>query len=847
MGIFSNPSRLSKSTLAQSTLSKVTFWAATATLLSACQSYDYQAKIRYSDDGVPHISAKDYASLGYAVGYDHARENVCTLAEQLINLQSQKSRYHGVGIANKNLLMDIGYKALDLPAKAERDFATLNSTAQDLLSGYSDGFNAQLAERKLPDDLPSACRGAQWVKPITPELLLAYHLDLALLASGRNFTSAIAAAHPPAENLVSMNRVNAKPDLIADLNAENVFTSEGIGSNGWALGKDRVEGAKGALIANPHFPWDGELRFYQQHLTIPGELNINGVGMIGVPGVSVGFNKDLAWTHTVSQSKRFTFYQLELDPKNPMRYRYGKEFRDIRKQAISIDVKQSDGSVEPYEHTLYFSHYGPMLNLSSLSPSLGWSKQSALSYRDANESNTGMLEQWMAMAKASNADEFFEAFNDHQAIPWVNTIMVDKQGVAAYLDGTQVPSLSAKAEAYWRAASQKPALAAMWRDGAGSMILPGSDPAFEWTPTSGARMSGLVPFSEAPSLRRDDYVFNANSSHWLSNLEQPLEGYSIAYGPEQTHRSPRTRFNAQLISDTSKNSLGGRDGKFDFDELKNVFTHNGSLFANELLPQLRQRCHGTQAVSVAGQVVELAETCEALDKWDGLYQLDSQGAHVMREFLAQYRVKGHRDLSDELFANKFDPTNAAFTPAQLAQATSGQADPVLQALARASLRLNSVNIPLDAKLGDIQAVHKAPNQAPIPVTGGYSYEGVFNFAQARANNRGNSELALVDIGSASKAAVATPMRVVSTADGSQASYPVNYGSSFVMALEFNEQGPHAEMFLSYSQGHDPESPHFRDQSDRFSRLEWRPMSFTEKEVAKNTVKVITLNAMKPKP
>jgi len=32
------------------------------------------------------------------------------------------------------------------------------------------------------------------------------------------------------------------------------------------------------------------------------------------PFVNIGFNKDVAWSHTVSTAKRFTLYQLQLVP-----------------------------------------------------------------------------------------------------------------------------------------------------------------------------------------------------------------------------------------------------------------------------------------------------------------------------------------------------------------------------------------------------------------------------------------------------------------------------------------------------------------------------------------------------
>ena len=43
----------------------------------------------------------------------------------------------------------------------------------------------------------------------------------------------------------------------------------------------------------------------------------------------IGFNNDMAWSHTVSTAQRFSFFELTLDENDPFKYRYDDEFRDI--------------------------------------------------------------------------------------------------------------------------------------------------------------------------------------------------------------------------------------------------------------------------------------------------------------------------------------------------------------------------------------------------------------------------------------------------------------------------------------------------------------------------------------
>ena len=60
------------------------------------------------------------------------------------------------------------------------------------------------------------------------------------------------------------------------------------------------------LLANPHFPWEGELRFAEVQLTVPGQFDVYGANLLGLPGIGIGFTDGVAWTHTVSAGKRMT-------------------------------------------------------------------------------------------------------------------------------------------------------------------------------------------------------------------------------------------------------------------------------------------------------------------------------------------------------------------------------------------------------------------------------------------------------------------------------------------------------------------------------------------------------------
>jgi acyl-homoserine-lactone acylase len=188
--------------------------------------------------------------------------------------------------------------------------------------------------------------------------------------------------------------------------------------------------------------------------------------------------------------------------------------------------------------------------------------------------------------------------------------------------------------------------------------------------------------------------------------------------------------------------------------------------------------------------------------------------------LNNFNVRGERILSAELFTTPFDRQQPVNTPTGLRPIEEGVAtndDPILQSLAIAVQRLAVFEIALDARLGDLQYHMKNDERLPIP--GGAAVDGVFNINSSgdiSTSNNGESEV---------------------TADG----YPVAFGASWLMALEFTETGPKAEGLIVYGQSHDPESENYVDQTRLFSEGSWRPIIFTKQEIASDLVETINLS------
>ena len=765
------------------------------------------ALIEYTSYGVPHISADNAKSLYFGQAYAHAKDNMCTLTKEIIGVRSHRALTFGAGSGDSNIAADLAMQVLDVYGQAQAAMETISSEHLEVLTGYANGFNQAVVDKN--GAYPSPCSGdnAYAIPTVSATDLYAYHLYLALYASGAALSGQIASASVP---VVQANAIatSASSTLLSSINAVTAKTHE-LGSNGWALGKDKTESGKGMLLANPHFPWSGATRFVQSQLTIPGELNITGVSFVGVPGILIGFNENLAWTHTVSQSKRFTLYNLTLDPEDATRYLYGEEYRQMSSQEYKVTVLNDDGSTSEVSKTLYASHYGPMI---------GWSNGGAQTYRDANQGNHNMVKQWLAMNKATNLTEFEQAFADFQGIPWVNTIATDKEGNAFYIDGSRTANLHPLVDAGVKSALTNPAtdvasatLQYLWQGGRGQLILDGSNPFYEWIDTGTTPIAGVVPFENAPKLMRSDYVFNANSSPWLTNMSQTLDGLPIIYGPDNSVRSPRTRLNAIMLEEVSANGSSGADGKYSLTELKGVVTSERGMSSELLKSELAQRCNGVSTVTLDQTEVDITAACTVLDNWDGLYKNTSVGAQVFREFLKEFYLVGEAWLSDDLFEVPFNAAQPLATPSGLkikAAEVAANEDPILLALGAALQTLQLANVAMDVPLADIQYAMK--NDERISIPGGIGVDGVFNINKSGTAKVGTN------------------------------GYEVTNGASWVMALEFTDTGPKADAFLTYSQAHDPESEFYADQTRLFSTGNWRPVVFSKEDIANDLVSSETL-------
>lgn len=721
------------------------------------------ATIVRTTHGIPHITAKDWRGIGYGVGYSYAQDNLCMLAEEFVTLRGERSLHFGPEGKNvpgfepiDNLSSDVFFRAnIDLPT-LRRGINRASPEMVQLLDGYILGYNRHL--REIGANAPEACRGKAWLRPIDRDDMLRLLEKQAMLAGSLALLSPVANAAPPATNAPQKT-------------SQNITLPEkhetGFGSNAWGFGSEVTANGRGVLVGNPHFPWNGTSRFYQMHITIPGVIDVMGAGLGGSPLPQIGFNKDVAWTHTVTAARHFTVFELKLAPNDPTSYLIDGKSEKMSMQTISVPMPNG---ASPITRNLYSSKYGPILSLPSAG--LAWNNQNAFAIKDANRFNQRTIGTWVKIAKSRNVGDIQQTVESTLGIPWVNTISADRHGNVFLADVTAVPNVNSQKIADCATPRSAPLAASF-------VLLDGSRNECEWDIAPNTPVAGLMPAKDQAKFLRKDYVANSNDSYWLTNAKIPATPLSPILGAARTERTLRTR-SGLLELDRRFNGTDGLEGNKVTQEIAREMAFANKSLAVELsLDKLLSLCQGQ---------ADLANACDILSKWNRRFDVDSKGAYL---FVATW--DGIRRIKDK-WVVPFDVNDPINTPRDLK--TDGEnGAKLLAALRNAVAQLAKENIALDATWGSVQFAIRGSEK--IPVHGADGNLGVLN---------------------------------VQMSDKTAGGLVPRHGTSYIQVVSFDENGPIADAILSYSQSTDPKSPYFADQTHNYSKKKWQRLPFTPEQI-----------------
>ena len=767
-----------------------------------------EAKIQRTKFGVPHVTAKNIQSLAAGFAYAFAQDNICTIANEYVTVRAERSKFFGPdkewffsgnGSRYKNIDADIYFQWVKQEKAVEKLIAKKppegpTAEVRRGVKGYVAGYNKYLRDvgrKRIPD---RRCRGKAWVRPIKELDVYRRFYQLGILASSGAVIDGIATAAPSSPGAARAQRAKQERMIAEGRGLERLQPP--IGSNAYGFGREATNNGRGLVLGNPHFPWDGAERLYQAHLRIPGEVDVSGATLYGVPLILIGHTRGVAWSHTVATAWRFTPFQLTLAPGDPYSYVVDGETKEMKK----TEVKVGDES-----RTIYSTEYGPMLtNLVGIP--LPWGGGTGFALKDVNATNFRYLNHFLENNRAQSIADYDAVQRRFQGIPWVNSIAADSKGNAYYTMQGAIPYVTDEKAADCNVA--QPTFSLL-----GLPILDGSRSECDWASSPKAVAPGTFPPEDVPTLIRPDYVHNGNDSHWLSNPEEPLTGFDRIIGIEEAERTLRTRLGLVQVEDR----LAGRDGlpgnRFSRELLQRVMVGNRQYAGELWRDSVVSMCESAPGGRLLGSngLVDVSGACEPLKNWNLHDDLDSRGALMFRRFASQVLndftgvptgLQGAMLIGSEtVFTTPFDSSDAVHTPSGL-----NTANPLVQrALADAVSDLEEAKIALDAPLGQHQ--YEVRGGKKIPIHGGPGGVGVFNAINVswdpEEDGYGN----------------------------------VPHGSSFVMAAQFvaGRCPVEAGTFVTYGQSENQRSKHASDYTRAFSQKKWNRVPFCQNEVRRQTL------------
>ncbi|MEO6638019.1 MAG: penicillin acylase family protein, partial [Ginsengibacter sp.] len=456
--------------------------------------------ITWDSWGVPHIKTDNIDDLFFAQGYAEMHNHANHIIELYGVSRGRGSEYWGKDkLADDMLIHTLGFSELADEWEKSEDPIT-----KRMYNSFVRGLNAYANAH--PDVIEESNKQ---ILPLTSK-------DAKMHSMYVIFTRFIGGE--------DLGRTQQWPDM---------------GSNTYAVGPSRSASGNAMLVQNPHLPWFGEFLFFESHFNLNGK-NMYGANLVGLPGIAIGFNDHLGWSHTDNTIDNADTYELDLKDGG---YLIDGKKNEFEVSSKTIKVKQEDGTVITQKIPILKTKFGPVIKKS---------KDKVLSIRMVGMDKPNMSLQWWNMINASNFDEFESALKMAQ-IPFWNVMYADDAGNIFYLFNGLVPKRSSGDWNYW------------------NRIIPGGKSADLWT--------SVHPYSDLPKIKnpKTGWLQNSNDPPWTSTLPMILKPKDFPSYMAPVFMSYRTQRSARMLME---------DESITFEELVNYKLSTHLEFADRILDDL---------------------------------------------------------------------------------------------------------------------------------------------------------------------------------------------------------------------------------------------------------------------
>jgi len=512
--------------------------------------------------GVPHIFARTDAEVAYGLAWAHSEDDFHTIQKCFLASRSMLGQHTG----RDGAIVDYVVHLLGIRELVDSLYdSDISDEYKLVLEGYCEGLNAYA--RTHPKDV--------FVKrafPVTPHDILTY--TVLQLAIGCGVEGALKKIFHGSIPLAEW---------------------EPTGSNAFAFNSKKTKDGNVYLAINTHHPLEGQVSWYEAHVSSQQGWNIVGALFPGSPVIFTGVNENLGWTHTVNHPDRLDVYQLEMHPVHNLQYRVDDKWYTLQESTVKLKVKVPGFNLH-MKRKAYRSIYGPTVVTA----------KGVFSIRTTGLMDIRALEQWYRMNKAQNFNEFKQALK-MESFPSYNLVYADRFDTIYYISNGRLPI-------------RKPGF--NWRG-----TLPGNTSATLWTE--------IHPIEDLPQVLNppSGYVFNTNNS--------PFNSTAPEYNPD------RIRYDTTMGYETHDNNRSVRVmelmkqyDKVSFEDFKSI----------KYDVQLPKDLHfpvniDTLFLLDENQYPEIADLIRLLKQWDRKGTIDSKGAAVFAVFFYQIAPIYEKDPS----------------------------------------------------------------------------------------------------------------------------------------------------------------------------------------------------------
>lgn len=510
--------------------------------------------------GVPHIHGQTDGDAAFGMAYVQAEDNFAQLELNFIMATGRSAEVFG----EEAILSDWIVQSLEIPMLSKRDYEQAKPSTKALLDGYAAGLNHYLA--KNADVTP---RLITKFEPWYPLALIRRMYYMGGFLGRLGFTTD--------ERRAAFDAINGRPLASAQAQIPKVDSNlaHAFGSNSWAANGPKIAGDGSYLFINPHLPSFGMGQVYEAHVISDEGWNFTGYTRFGFPLPYVGFGENMGWASTNNNGDQEDAWVEHFgESENPLAYRYGDDFRIATEWSGVINVRGGQPLAVKFRKT----HHGPVLAQRG---------GKFLSAQFATFNEPGWLDQWHAMSRAQNFDEFVAAVTPLK-MQFGNYMYADRDGNIYYVYNGAFPKKNPSFD---------------WNN-----PVDGSDPATEW--------QGYHALNEIPQVlnAKSHFVQNTNTTPFMTSMSES-DPKAEDFPPYMVRESDNAR------SRNARRILQGRN-QFDFAAWERE-GFDTTMIAWQTHKLILIGAYEMVNLLDAARGERLAEAIELLMNWDGVATLDT--------------------------------------------------------------------------------------------------------------------------------------------------------------------------------------------------------------------------------